>query len=616
VTITVLGNDTDVDGDTLLVDSATNGLKGSTSVNPDNTITYTPALNTNGDDSFTYNISDGNGGTASATVNVTVNSVNDAPSAPQNLSATAGDSVVNLDWDDNVEPEGDLQGYNVYRSETAGSYGAALGFVTTSDYSDSTVTNDTTYYYIVKAVDTGALESTASGETSATPVATNYNAYVSQEPTITYGTLTGDGIAGTTTAGDGLVQMITEVPNGKAGAASLEVEYMLHTAANQADITDLTLYLGVSWSALDADDPVISQIGLWNGGGWTNITGYLGGSYTPANPQDYVDASGNIRVRFTDTAPLRKENKDTLTVDLLYAHVTAGPVDNTPIVSISSPSDGATYASGASIDFAATAIDVEDSDISAAIIWQSSIDGQIGTGGSFTATLNDGEHVITASATDSGNNTGIASVTITVGDPPPVAPTGLVAMAGDGQVSLDWNDNGEVDVVGYNVYRAATSGGPYTMLNGTSLASSDYLDLTVTNGNTYFYVVTAVDSSNVSAYSGEVSATPSSQQPISIAAIDMSLQSAGKNTKAVAGVTLSGAVSGATVYGDWKYNGEVIQSGANGLTDASGYVEIASNPEKTGSGDIFTFIVTDVVLGGYLYDSGQNVETEDSIIVQ
>ena len=49
---------------------------------------------------------------------------------------------------------------------------------------------------------------------------------------------------------------------------------------------------------------------------------------------------------------------------------------------------------------------------------------------------------------------------------PPASPTGLVATAGDGAVSLNWVDNGEPDLAGYNVHRGTNTGGPYTQLNG------------------------------------------------------------------------------------------------------------------------------------------------------
>ncbi|MBN1477193.1 family 10 glycosylhydrolase, partial [Candidatus Sumerlaeota bacterium] len=92
---------------------------------------------------------------------------------------------------------------------------------------------------------------------------------------------------------------------------------------------------------------------------------------------------------------------------------------------------------------------------------------------------------------------------------PPAAPTGLAATGGDGQVSLEWNDNGESDLAGYNVYRSTTSGSGHTQINGSLVTSSNYVDSTVTNGTTYYYVVTAVDTStNESGNSAEASATP------------------------------------------------------------------------------------------------------------
>jgi hypothetical protein len=55
--------------------------------------------------------------------------------------------------------------------------------------------------------------------------------------------------------------------------------------------------------------------------------------------------------------------------------------------------------------------------------WSSDIDGPIGTGSSFSATLTDGFHTITALVTDSGGRTSTSSVQITVGTPPAVATT-------------------------------------------------------------------------------------------------------------------------------------------------------------------------------------------------
>ncbi|MEM7310490.1 MAG: endonuclease [Planctomycetota bacterium] len=95
------------------------------------------------------------------------------------------------------------------------------------------------------------------------------------------------------------------------------------------------------------------------------------------------------------------------------------------------------------------------------------------------------------------------------GGTPPAAPTALVASAGDGVVSLDWADNGEADLAGYHVYRATSSGGPYSKLNGAALALSAFSDATASNGTTYYYAVTAVDDeSDESSNSAEDATTP------------------------------------------------------------------------------------------------------------
>ncbi|WP_435016765.1 cellulose binding domain-containing protein [Tundrisphaera sp. TA3] len=72
ITIRVLANDTDPDGDALSVASFTAPAHGTVAANPDGTLTYTPTPSYLGADSFTYVVSDGKGGTATATVAVAV----------------------------------------------------------------------------------------------------------------------------------------------------------------------------------------------------------------------------------------------------------------------------------------------------------------------------------------------------------------------------------------------------------------------------------------------------------------------------------------------------------------------------------------------------------------
>lgn len=90
-TVSVLDNDSDADNDTLGVSVTTGPAHGQAVVNPDGTVTYTPNPNYFGTDSFDYTIDDGYGGTATASVSVTVNPVNDAP------TATADNALVTVD---------------------------------------------------------------------------------------------------------------------------------------------------------------------------------------------------------------------------------------------------------------------------------------------------------------------------------------------------------------------------------------------------------------------------------------------------------------------------------------------------------------------------------------
>ena len=75
-------------------------------------------------------------------------------------------------------------------------------------------------------------------------------------------------------------------------------------------------------------------------------------------------------------------------------------------------------------------------------------------------------------------------------------------------VSLTWTASTSANIVGYNVYRSATSGGPYTQLNSGLVTKTSYTDSGVVAGQTYYYVTTAVDTSNdQSAYSNQAQAT-------------------------------------------------------------------------------------------------------------
>jgi glucuronoarabinoxylan endo-1,4-beta-xylanase len=96
----------------------------------------------------------------------------------------------------------------------------------------------------------------------------------------------------------------------------------------------------------------------------------------------------------------------------------------------------------------------------------------------------------------------------------PIAPTGATAMAGNAQVALSWNTVS--GATGYYANRATASGGPYTRL--ASVATASFTDTGLTNGTTYFYVITAFNASGIGAQSSQVSATPLLPGPGGLAA--------------------------------------------------------------------------------------------------
>lgn len=111
-------------------------------------------------------------------------------------------------------------------------------------------------------------------------------------------------------------------------------------------------------------------------------------------------------------------------------------------------------------------------------------------------------YVVSAVAPDgeSANSAAVSAAVVTV----PSAPTNLVATPGDGQVGLAWNaSSGATD---YRVKRSTTPGGPYTQI--ATPAATTYTDTAVTNGTTYYYVVSATNIAGESANSAQVIATP------------------------------------------------------------------------------------------------------------
>ena len=118
----------------------------------------------------------------------------------------------------------------------------------------------------------------------------------------------------------------------------------------------------------------------------------------------------------------------------------------------------------------------------------------------------------------------------------------MTASAGDSQVALNWSP--ATGAENYIVKRSLVGGGPYTPLSG-GLTTTNYTNSGLTNGTTYYYVVSAVAAGCESADSAQVSATPACTPPVLV-----SIQTSNNNF-AIAWPT--GALQSATnITGPWS----------------------------------------------------------------
>jgi hypothetical protein len=172
----------------------------------------------------------------------------------------------------------------------------------------------------------------------------------------------------------------------------------------------------------------------------------------------------------------------------------------------------------------------------------------------------------------------------------PAPPTGLGATPGNNQVALSWNSSSGATC--YNVKRSTTSGSGYATI-ASHVTTISYTDTTAVNGTTYYYVVSAVNSSGESANSSQVSATPEPPAPPTPTGL---AATPGNNQVALTWNTSSGATS---------YN--VKRS----TTSGSGYATIAS-PTTTSytdttaaNGTTYYYVVSAVNTGGESANSSQ-----------
>lgn len=376
-----------------------------------------------------------------------------APPVPAGLSATASVGRVFLKW----TPANDAttQGYNILRSTTSGGPYTSIASWTEStypQYTDGTVVNGTTYYYVISANNQSGT-SGVSGETTAIPVASGAlpGGWARQD----VGTVSAAGSASYASVSGG-----TFIVNGSGtgiGGTSDSFGYTYGIVTGDFTMTARLSAVGGTLSktgimfreslAPDAKAVVmkLGDAGWRQAGFGTRATAAGSMSWVGANDYTWIPAWFRIqRSGNTFTAYQSSDGETWFTI------------------ATSTVAMGNTYYVG----FASCS-------------------------GSTTGAL---------------ANSTFDNVTLAGGDSTALpAPAGLGAVAGNTQVTLNWN--AVSGAASYSLKRATVSGGPYSTV-ATGLTAVNYTDTGVSNGTTYYYVVVATNFAGESPNSSQANATP------------------------------------------------------------------------------------------------------------
>ena len=371
------------------------------------------------------------------------------PAAPTGLTATRGNTQVSLSW--TASPG--ATSYSVYQGTSAGGEAAtaiASGLTTTS-YTNTGLTNGTTYYYKVTATGSGG-EGLRSGEVSATPLA---------PPAAPQNLVV--------RAGSGSASLVWTA---SATATSYNVK------RSTSSYGPFTLITGGSVSGTSATDTVLTNGTTYyyevsasstagEGSNSYPAVSVIPGSVTLTAPLLAVTAqNGSNSVQWASVAGATSYN--------LYRATTAGGEGAVPLVV------GAGYAGSGMVFY---------------------------TDSGLTNSPATTYYYRVAPVSASGESTLSNEASATPGSPPvlPPAPV-LKAVGGNAQVTLTWGAVG--GAAGYNVYRSG--GGSYSStLIKVGVTGTTFIDTTLTNGTNYTYSVYAVSLNSQGTASNSVSVTPS-----------------------------------------------------------------------------------------------------------
>ena len=404
----------------------------------------------------------------SATVMV-MSAANQPPGTPTTLVATASNAVVSLSWNGSVGADS----YIVQRSTTSGSgYVTIASGVNWPSYLDTGLVNGTTYYYVVAATNVYGV-SPDSTEASATPEGI-------------FGWWKFDATSGMTAADSGcggnpgtLQSGATWVTGVISNAVHLDGTANGYVSLPSGLVSALNDFTISTWVKVDAN---ATWARVFDFGSGTGTYMFL----TPAS------GGGSVRYSITTSGGGGEQQLNRA------GNLSTGVWHHLAVTL--SGSTGVLYVDGvpANTNLSMT---LEPSSLGSTT--QNYIGKSQFSDPNLTGSVDDLRIYSRAL-----NATEVAALA----NPVLPAPTGLAAVAGNAQVTLNWN--AVTNATSYNLKRSLTNSGPYTVV-ASGVTATNYSDTGLAAATTYYYVVSAVNIGGESTNSTQVSARPTSSVVIS-----------------------------------------------------------------------------------------------------
>ena len=381
------------------------------------------------------------------------------PSSPRNLAATPADSQITLNWN----PPADIRGspivtYRIYRGTVSDgeTFLTEIGNVTT--YLDSGLTNGQAYYYKVSAVN-GVGEGTLSEEVAAVP------ATVPTAPTIS-----------AAETGDGFINLTWEAPAFNGGLPISN--YTIHRgmmAGGETFLAEMGNVLYYNDTGVTNGQIYYYKVRAKNSVGPGPLSNEMSATPAaiPSAPVGLVASSGDSFVELSWSPPA-SDGGSAITDYRIYRGTASGA--GTFLVEINN------------------LLEFNDTGVANGITYYYRVSAKNSAG--------EGDRSEETSATPLG---------------PPTSPQNLEALTGVSFVMITWSapsyDGGSA-ITNYRIYRGTVSGGGSLLIELGNVLS--YNDTSVTNGITYYYVVSALNAIGEGPVSDEINARPTNQLPLCI----------------------------------------------------------------------------------------------------